>query len=410
MAKVMSKMIPFYRPYLDRSEFLAALRPGPGRGEFESALAARVGARYGVAFAYGRSAIMASLKALNISGADVIVPAYTCVVVAEAVVMSGNRPLFLDIDLADYNMDVQALKHALTSQTKAIIATHLYGYPTGVDAFRAAISDDRVIIIEDCASGLLTFSPGTSELRGDIGIFSFGPAKPLYTVQGGVAVTNSPHLYEKIKAYRDSEMNRLPITVWAKRWGQLVASYVVFNESVYRLLHQAQLVGAQKHTRAGSDSTPEKTPGDYATAYTDFQGRVGLAQLDKLDTVLAKRRALAELYDRQLRGVPGLSPAPIIEGATYSYYTLRVEQRDEVDFRHRMLAKGIAVDQAYNYVLPFLEPYRPYAKGEYPRAEQAAREVVNLPNYPGLSEAKARYVAECVRHSVGLNPEMEGVI
>jgi perosamine synthetase len=390
-------MIPFYRPYLDRSELLAALRPGPGRSEFELALAARVGARYGIAFAYGRSAIMASLKALNISQAEVILPAYICVVVAEAVVMSGNRPVFVDIDLADYNMDLQALKDALTPQTQAIIATHLYGYPTDVDAIRAAAGDDRVVIIEDCASGLLTFSPGTSELRGDIGIFSFGPAKPLYTVQGGVAVTNSLDLYEKIKMYRDVEMNQLPITVRAKRWGRLVASYVVFSESVYGLLQQARLVGPQKRTLVGSDSLPEKMPGDYATAYTDFQGRVGLAQLDKLDTVLAKRRALAELYDREFRGVPGLSPAPIIAGATYSYYTLRVKRRDEIDFCHRMLAKGIAVDQAYDYALPLLKAYRPYAKGEYPRAEQAARQAVNLPNYPSLSAAKARYIAECVR-------------
>lgn len=217
----MGKMIPFYRPYLDGSELLAALRPGPGRSEFESALATRVGARYGVAFAYGRSAIMASLKALNISQADVIVPTYICIVVAEAVVMSDNRPVFVDINLADYNMDVQALKDTLTSQTQAVIAMHLYGYPTDVDAIRAVSGDDRVIIIEDCASGLLTFSPGTSELRGDIGVFSFGPAKPLYTVQGGVAVTNSLDLYNKIKAYRDREMSWLPITVWAKRFTQI---------------------------------------------------------------------------------------------------------------------------------------------------------------------------------------------
>jgi perosamine synthetase len=403
-------MIPFYRPYLDRSELLAVFRPGPGRNEFESALAARVGARYGVAFAYGRSAIMAASKALGISGADVIMPAYTCVVVAEAVVMSDNRPVFVDINPVDYNMDVQALKEALTPQARAIIATHLYGYPADVEAIRAATGDDRVIIIEDCASGLLTFSPGASELRGDIGIFSFGPAKPLYTVQGGVAVTNSFDLYNRLKTYRERKMCQLPTIVRAKRWARLFASYVAFNESVYGLLQRARLTGAQKRTQGETDSLPEETPSDYASAYTDFQARVGLAQLDKLDAVLAKRRALTELYDRELQGVPGLSPAPIIAGATYSYYTLQVERRDEIGFRNRMLAKGVAVDQAYDYAIPLLELYRPYARGKYPRAEQAARRAVNLPNYPGLSEAKARYIAKCVRHSVMPNPKMERVI
>jgi perosamine synthetase len=393
-------VIPFYRPYFDHSELLAALRPGAGRREFESALAARVGARYGIAFAYGRSGIIASLKALGISQSEVILPAYTCLVMAQAVVASGNRPVFVDIDLADYNMDISSVKQALTPQTRAIVATHLYGYPTDVDAIRAAAGDDRVIVVEDCAQGLLTPFPGTTGLRGDIGLFSFGPNKQLSTIQGGVIVTNSSDLYEKIKVYRDREVGRVSFKVWAKRWTRLIVSYLAFNKPVYGLLQRAGLVGWGSHVSDGVDPSVAEMPDDYTSAYTDFQGRVGLAQLRKLDTVLARRRALAELYDRELHNVAGLSPAPIVAGATYSQYTLRIAGRDEINFPLRMLAYGISVDQAYDYALPYLKPYRPYAKGEYPRAEQAAREVVNLPSYPGLSAADARYIAESVRRSL----------
>lgn len=394
-------MIPYYRPNYNHLELIAALCRGPGRREFESALAARVGARYGIAFAYGRSGFIASLIALGFTQTEVILPAYTCVVVAKAVVASGNHPVFVDIDLADYNMDIGALKRALTSQTRVIVATHMYGYPTDVDAIRVTADDERVIIVEDCAQGLLTFSPGSSKLRGDLGLFSFGPGKPICTVQGGVIVTNSSNLYEKIKAYRDKEMNRSSTKVWAKRWAWLLASYLVFQKwtygPLYHYRHQVKPVG---NFRPKLDLSPEALPNDIATTYANFQARIGLVQLRKLDAILAKRRALARLYDQELRDMTAIHPAPLIDGATYSFYTLRVPRRNEIGFRQRMADHGVSVDQSYDYVLPYLKPYQSFAREMYPRALQAAREVANLPIYPGLSLSDARSVAECVRRCV----------
>jgi len=389
-------MIPFYRPYYDHLELVAALRPGPARRKFESAMAARAGARYGITFAYGHVGLIAAFKALGLTQAEVILPAYTCIVMARAVVASGNRPVFVDVDPADYNMDVGALKRALTPRTRAVVATHMYGYLTDVDAIRATVDDERIIIVEDSALSMHPLSSEGGGLRGDLGLFSFGAGKPISTFKGGALVTDSSDLYEKIRAYRDKEMNRPLFKTRAKRWVWLLASYLVFRGWIYGLWHRrrAQLTG---DVGPESNLPPGYTPGDITMAYPDFQARVGLVQLRKLDSMLAQRRDLAELYDRELRDVPGLSPAPIIPGATYSHYTLRVPRRDEINFPLRMLAQGVAVDQTYDYALPLLKPYRPYARGEYPRAEQAAREVVNLPIYPGLSTASARYVTECTR-------------
>lgn len=398
-------MIPFYRPFYNWSELLAALRPGTGRSDFESALAARVGARYGIAFAYGRSGVIAFLKALGLTEAEVVLPAYNCEVMAKAVVASGNRPTFVDINLADYNMDISALKHALTSQTRVVVATHLYGYATDVDAIRATIGDERVIILEDCAQGLLTFSPGTSELRGDLALFSFGPHKTLCTVQGGVIVTNSFGLYEKIRTYRDEQMNQFSAKVWARRWVWLLASYFVFQEWIYGSLYWYRYrTESINEVHPQIDSPPDVLPSDVAATYADFQARIGLAQLDKLDAIVAKRRALAQLYDQELRDVPAIHPAPLIDGATYSFYVLRVPRRDVIGFRKRMANCGINVDQSYDYVLPYLKPYQSFAREAYPCALQAASEVVNLPNYPGLSLDDARFVAECVRHCIQESP------
>ncbi|MBN1219963.1 MAG: DegT/DnrJ/EryC1/StrS aminotransferase family protein [Anaerolineae bacterium] len=390
-------MIPFYRPYFDYSEFLAALRPGVGRIEFEAAVAKRMGARYGVAFAYGRSGIAASFKALKFEQAEIVLPAYTCIVMAQALLASGNRPVFVDIDLTNYNMDLNALRAALTPHTRAIIATHLYGYPTDVDAIRAIVGNAQIVIIEDCAQRLPVSPNDSPHFRGDIGLCSFGPNKEVCTVQGGVVVTNSLDLYQKIKNYRDQELNRLSLKTWAKRWIRLLANYLVFHKPVYGLLHGWGLVGLDKRFTENSNFEAAKLPGDYATAYMDFQARVGLAQLRKLETIVSRHRALAELYTQELQGIPNVTLPPILPEAHYTYYTLRIPQRDALNFRSQMLFRGVSVDETYEYSLPTLKPYRSYAKTQYPGAMQAARQVVNLPIYPHLSVTSGRYIANDVR-------------
>jgi dTDP-4-amino-4,6-dideoxygalactose transaminase len=317
-------------------------------------------------------------------------------VVVHAVVASGNRPKFVDIDLVDYNMDLRALKRALTPHTGAVVATHMYGYPTDVDAIRAAVGDEKVIIVEDSAQSIHLLSSESGGLRGDLGLFSFGPGKPLSTFEGGVVVTNSSNFYEKIKAYRDKEMNRPLFKAQVKRWARFLVSYKLFRRGIYALWHQnrTKLIGS---IDPEFNLTPDYMPDDMAMAYPDFQARLGLVQLSKLDLILARRRALARLYDYNLHGLMGICPAPLVENATYAFYTLRVSNRDKIGFRQHMVSRGVAVGRTYNYVLPHLKPWRPFASETYPRAAQAAREVVNLPCYPGLQEAQARYISACVR-------------
>ncbi len=400
-------MIPFYRPFFDHSELFAALRPGQGRDEFESSVANRLGVQYGIAFAYGRSGIIAALKALGLQGVEVILPAYTCEVMAQAVVASGNRPVFVDIELADYNMNLAKIKNALTLQTRAIVATYMFGYPTDVDAIRAMTGDERIIIVEDRAQGLLSSCSGTTALRGDIGLCSFGPNKQLSTVQGGVIVTNSHDHYEKIKACRDHSMSRSYAGSNAKHWMRFIAGYLVFRKPVYEFLQRTGLIGFNSHVDDSHDSSSSTLPRNYNSTFADFQARIGLAQLRKSDAIRKKRIALAEVYDRELRDIPGLCPAPIIPGASYAYYSLRIKRRDQINFVSRMLAQGVAVDQTYDYAVPWLKAYRGYASNEYPCAEQAAHEVINLPVYPDLSTESAQYVAGCVRRALQGNIECD---
>jgi dTDP-4-amino-4,6-dideoxygalactose transaminase len=395
-------MISSYRPYFGWRELLAVLKPDAGRSEFEAAVARRVGARYGLAFAYGRSAVIAVFKTLGLSQAEVIIPAYTCAVMAEAIVASGNKPVFVDIDLADYNMDVNALKAALTPQTRAIIVTHMFGYPADVNAVRRIVGDERMLILEDAALALRPFATGTISPAGDAALYSFGPGKQLYTINGGVIVTNSAGLYEQVKAYRDREMSRLPNSVWARRCAQMLTAYMALSGSLEERLLKLKNVGPVKQVREATGLTRVALPQDYAAAYANFQARVGLAQLQKLDVVLARTQAIAEFYHQQLQGVPGLSLAPVRPNSTYTYYSVRVERRDEIEFQQRMLDRGIEVGLNFNYALPQRQVYQPYARHHrYPMAEQAAREVVNLPSYAGLRWSEAQRIVDCVRYTLG---------
>lgn len=387
-------VISVYRPFFNWAELLAVLRPGVGRDEFEAAVATHTGARYGLAFSYGRSGVVALLKALGLEQAEVIIPAYTCSVISEAVVTSGNIPVFVDIDLTDYNMDVSALKAALTPHTRAIVATHMHGYLADIAAIRREIGDERILIIEDSALALRPAQPHAPEMGGDVTLFSFGRGKQLYTITGGVMTTDSTMLYEKMKTYRDMQMNHLSGSAQKRRAFQLLTAYLALSATLESGLSRVKNLGPVKQARDAVGLVRTVMPRDYAAIFADFQGRLGLAQLHKLGNVLEQQKNIAEFYSRELQDVPGLTPAPLIPGATYSRYSIRIERRDEIGFTRQMRAQGVEVGRNFDYALPCLPPYQTYARSCYPRAEQAAAEIINLPSYAGLQRREARYIVE----------------
>jgi dTDP-4-amino-4,6-dideoxygalactose transaminase len=349
------------------------------------------GARYALAFSFAHSGFFALLKALSLTQAEIILPAYTCDIMAEVVVRTGNIPVFVDIDLADFNMDLDALRTAITSKTRAIVATHMFGYPAHINAIRQLADSEQITLIEDSALSLT----GSTPLQGDIALFSFGPGKPLYTVRGGICVTDDANLYERLLAYRDQYMNQLPFKEWAKRWARLMVTYFSKSDTTYDLALRLGLLDK------GRGRSPTCIPDSYATAYADFQARIGLVLLNKADLLLAKRQALVALYERKLEGIPGFMPAPIIEGATYSHYTARVKNRDAVQFSQKMYQRNIHTGRTLDYAVTCLDQYRPYVQRRYPQAEQAGQEVVNLPIHVSLGKTQVDFVADNIRQVLG---------
>jgi len=399
-------VIPQFRPYLNASDLLTLLRVNNAtRGAFEAAVAAQSGAQYGLAFTYAHAGFLALLKARQLTQAEIILPAYTCKIMAEVILATGNVPVFVDIGLADYNMNLDRLQAAITPRTRMIVATHMFGYPADVVAIREMVEGRDITVVEDAA---LMFPQAMHELgglRGDVGLFSFGPAKPLFTIRGGVVVTNSQSLYEEIKTYRDTAMGNLPYKEGGKRRVLLAIHYLRAQSLIYDLSQRLNLskenlakLTAHLQARATESAAPAfALPGDYDTRYADFQARIGLTQLHRATGILAHQRALAKLYAQALCEIPDLIPAPCIGGASYALYTTRVPQRDSIYFRQRLRAQGIDTGCTFNYALPDLEMCRPYAQGEYPGAAQTSHEVVNLPMYVRLTAEKVHYIADNIR-------------
>jgi dTDP-4-amino-4,6-dideoxygalactose transaminase len=386
-------VIPKSRPYFRLAEFLAALTPGQGVADFEAAIAAKTGAGYALAFGYAHSGFYALLKVLNLTDVEIIIPAYTCDLVAEVIVKSGNIPVFVDIDLANFNMDLDQLKQALTPKTRMVVATPMFGYPTDVVKIKQIVASEQLFILEDAALSL----PGATCLHGEAGLFSFGPGKPLFAVRGGIVTTNNSDLYEKLRLYRNSQMSRLPSKEWAKRWLRLLITYFFQTDAAYATAIRLGLVNASFERSA---TTMADT---YDTPLADFQARIGLSLLGKTDLLCAKRGERVAWYNQALAGTPNFTPAPQITGASYTYYTARIKNRDALQFSQKMYQRGIQTGRTYDYAIPNFIQYRSFAKKSFPQAKQAGREVVNLPLHLELTESKAHYIADNVRQILQKN-------
>ena len=392
-------MIPCYRPVLDASDLVAGHWPVGGREEFEAGFAGHVGAKHALAVAHARLGFFMSLKALELRDAEIILPAYTCANMAEAIVASGNRPVFVDINPHDYSMDLQALAAAMTPQTRVVVVTHMFGFYSDPAKVREVVGSAGVTLVEDCAQRLSGRSDTQTGFSGDLALYSFGASKPLCTILGGLVATHSADLHDRIQTIRDREFGNGSLRWSARAWLWWLASYAVYSRGVYRYWQRWQ--GAPKESSGEASSLAPEVYQSGNGRYADFQGRIGCNQLKRTDSLLAKRRLLAELYHRELEPVGEVIRPALSANATQTYYTVRIPRRDECRVERRMWEEGVVVGRTYDYVVPDLEPFRRFAQTAYPNSRQAASEVVNLPVHPWMREEDVLTVVGALKRVLG---------
>lgn len=339
---------------------------GPYVVEFEKKFCRHIGLAHGVMVSNGSAALELAVKALGLGvGDEVIVPAFTIISCAQAVVRAGATPVLVDSETDTWNMDTGAIEARITPRTKAIMAVHTYGLPVDMGAVTSLARSHGLKIIEDAAEAIgLTYAGKPCGSFGDIGIFSFYANKHVTTGEGGMVVTRDADLAERCRWYRN--------LCFASR----------------RFVHDEM----------GWNMRP-----------TNLQAAVGLAQLEKLEKTTQIKRRMGRRYTELLAGLDGVQlPLEATDGTENVYWVYGLVLGDGVPFDARGAMERLAEHKIGTR--PFFWPMHEqpvfkkmglFAGESHPVAERLARRGFYVPSGVALSDAQMDRVAEALIHILG---------
>jgi len=370
------------RPWLGQEEADAAaaavasgwVAQGPRVAEFEAAFAAHLGGGHAVAVSSCTTALHLALIVAGIGpGDEVIVPSLSFIATANTVRYVGASPVFADVDAGTQNLTPDTIAPCLTGRTRAVIAVDQGGVPADVDAIRALCEPRGVVVIEDAACAAGSVYRGRPAGAGAfLAAYSFHPRKLLTTGEGGMVVTGDADLAARLRRLREHGMN----VSAAER-------------------HASQQPVLERYLEVG-----------YNYRMTDVQAAIGLVQLGKLGTMVARRRELAARYAALLAGLPGLRIAadpPYGQTNYQSFWVLLPEDfpagRDEL---LRLLA-GAGVSARRGIMAAHTEPaYAGYPHRPLPVTERLTADSLILPLFHQLTEEEQDLVVSVIRAAAGL--------
>ncbi|HHY74172.1 MAG TPA: DegT/DnrJ/EryC1/StrS family aminotransferase [Bacillus bacterium] len=339
---------------------------GPFVQRFEEQMAKTVGRKHGIAVANGTVALELAVKALDISLNDeVIVPTFTIISCAAAVVRVGAKPVFVDCDSDTWNIDVNKIEEKVNERTKAIMIVHIYGLPVDIDPIIEIANRYNLKIIEDAAEMHgQTYKGRPCGSFGDISIFSFYPNKHITTGEGGMVLTDNEAIAERCRSLKNLCFN-------SKR--RFVHDELGFN---YRM--------------------------------TNMQAALGVAQLEQLDYFIGKKREMGRLYTELLLDVPGLQ-LPVTETSyaknIYWVYGLVLKENvpfDNEDIMKRLANKKIGTRPFFwpMHEQPIFKKMGLINEESLPNAEKIARRGFYIPSGLGLTGDQIYQVAKVVRDAM----------
>ena len=330
---------------------------GPEIAEVEQALAGYVGVKHCLTVASGTDSLEIALRALDIGpGDEVITVPFTWISSAEVIGLVGAKPVFVDIEPATYNLDVNLLEAAITPRTKAIMPVSLFGQMPDYDRINAIAGKHGIPVIEDGAQSFGATQRGRRSCGVTlIGSTSFFPAKPLGCYgDGGALFANDDALTEKMRAIRT-------------------------HGGVKR----------NHHPFLGMNGR-----------FDTLQAAVLLAKLPHFDGEVQARARIGNRYNEQLGDCCLVPEIPPGNTHVYAQYTIRVPDRDKLG--EKLKAEGIPTAVYYPKCLHEQPVFAPlgYQWGDFPEAEKASRSVISLPMHPFLGEADQDRVIAAVKRSL----------
>jgi perosamine synthetase len=343
---------------------------GPFIKKFEEQFAARVGRKHGVAVTNGSAALDAAVAALQLSpGDEVILPAFTIISCAAAIVREKAIPVVVDCDPRTWNMDPARIEERITPRTKAIMVAHIYGLPTDMQPVLALAQKYNLRVIEDAAEmhgQTYTFSDGRQQpcgSFGDLSTFSFYPNKHITTGEGGMIVTDDAALAARLRNIRN-----------------------LFFDPNRRYIHEEL---------------------GYNLRMTNLQAALGVAQLERLDDFVARKRRMGAMYTELLSGLDDLIDLPV-ERTNYAeniYWVYGITLKDSVPFDavaaiQKLKELGVGARHFFwpIHKQPVLQKMGLFAGESCPNAERLAQRGFYIPSGMALTDEQIEAAAQRVKH------------
>ncbi|MBD5799741.1 UDP-4-amino-4,6-dideoxy-N-acetyl-beta-L-altrosamine transaminase [Bacillus cereus] len=352
-----------------KSDFITT---GPTIKQFENQVAAYVGAKYAVAFSSGTAALHGACFAAGISHDDeVITTSMTFAASSNCVLYQGGVPVFTDIKSDTYNIDPNLIKDKITNKTKAIIPVHFTGQPVELEKISKIAQEYNLTVIEDAAHALgSTYKKKKIGSISDMTMFSFHPVKHITTGEGGIITTNNEDYYQKLLQFRTHGITRNPNNL---------------TENHGPWYYEMQFLG-------------------YNYRMTDIQAALGLSQLQKLDSFIAKRKQYVSMYNMALKDLPEVILPKQLDHVDSSWHLYIIQLNlpmlkvDRKEIFQALQQENIGVN--VHYIPIHLQPYYQklgYQKGICPNAEKLYESIITLPLFSEMSEQDANDVIQAVK-------------
>lgn len=356
-------------------------------------------------FFKGRVALYAILKSIGIGNKDeVILPGFTCVVVPNAIYYTGAKPVYVDINIKNFNIDVDRIEEKITQNTKAIIAQHTFGMPAEMDKIKEICQRYNLFLIEDACHCLGSKYNGEELGRiGDASFFSSQWSKPVTTGLGGWAMVNNRELMEKMEmVYKDfvypSKREETLIDLQYKLYSHFLTPKIFWTaQSIYRKVSSIGLaVGSST-----DDELEYEKPAGFEKKMGNKQVRLLEKKLSSVDEMISHRVKITNIYKEFF----------------FKEYNSYLSEKSEIVFlRFPILVenKKSILDKAKKEKIEigdwFLSPLHPnmegwervnYKRGSCKIAEDICEHIINLPTHEKITENEAKRIADFVKENRG---------
>lgn len=353
------------------------LTTGPQTKKFEEKFSEYTGSDYAVAVNSCTAALHLALKALQVGpGDEVITTPLTFASTANIILMSGAKPVFVDIDAETFNIDPEKIERAISKRTKVLLPVHYGGYPAELDTIMKLAERYNLHVVEDAAHA--AGARYGDKMIGNVSTatcFSFYATKTITTGEGGMLTTNSRTLADKVRML---SLHGLSKDAW-NRYSKKGSWYYEIVDLGYKY------------------------------NMTDVQASIGLPQLRKINEFTKKRREIARLYDESLKDIPEIKLPPRDHDKTehiYHLYTIRLDL-DQISFDRDTFIEALRAENIGTsvhfipiHLHPFYRKEYGFIRGDFPATEIVFDSIVSLPIYPRMTVEDVNDVVTAVKKIV----------